>query len=143
MTISIGEGSRGGHVIGHTRSGKPIYGAPKDVSHILGSINGGGGSGSGSSERGGGGNRTKDLQQAQQELHALGRQGWFAHDLQRGRVLVLEVLKWMREENLPVSSSLYNAMVAVEKSDGPGVVMRAVAAAEQAIRKARAQQSRP
>ncbi len=25
MTISIGEGSRGGHVIGHTRSGKPIY----------------------------------------------------------------------------------------------------------------------
>ncbi len=26
MTISIGEGSRGGHVIGHTKSGKPIYG---------------------------------------------------------------------------------------------------------------------
>jgi len=25
MTISIGEGSRGGHVIGHTRSGKPVY----------------------------------------------------------------------------------------------------------------------
>ena len=41
MTISIGEGSRGGHVIGHTRSGKPIYGAPKDVSHILGSVKGG------------------------------------------------------------------------------------------------------
>lgn len=41
MTISIGEGSRGGHVIGHTRSGRPIYGVPKDMSHILGSINGG------------------------------------------------------------------------------------------------------
>ncbi len=25
MTISIGEGSRGGHVIGHTKSGKPVY----------------------------------------------------------------------------------------------------------------------
>ena len=79
------------------------------------------------------GNRTKDLQQAQQELHALGRQGWFPHDLQRGRVLVFEVLKWMREENLPASSFCYNAMVAVEKSDSPRIVMRAVAAAEQAI----------
>ena len=26
MTISIGEGSRGGHVIGHTKSGKAVYG---------------------------------------------------------------------------------------------------------------------
>ena len=26
-----GEGTRGGHVIGHTRSGKPIYGLPHDA----------------------------------------------------------------------------------------------------------------
>lgn len=28
-----GEGSRGGHVIGHTKSGKPIYASEKDISH--------------------------------------------------------------------------------------------------------------
>ena len=26
-----GEGTRGGHIIGHTRSGKPIYGLPHDA----------------------------------------------------------------------------------------------------------------
>ena len=80
------------------------------------------------------GNRTKDLQRAQQELKALGRQGWFPHDLQRGRVLVLEVLKWMKEEDLPASRTCQAAMLAVEKSDSPRIITRAVAAAEQAIR---------
>lgn len=80
------------------------------------------------------GNRAKDLQRAQQELKNLGRQGWFPHDLQRGRVLVLEVLKWMAEEDLPVSKTCYASMIAVEKSDTSRTIMRAVAAAEQAIR---------
>ena len=77
------------------------------------------------------GKRTKDLQQAQQELHTLGRQGWFPHDLRRGRVLVFEVLRWIREENLPASSFCYNAMVAVEGPTAPGG--GAQWAAEQAI----------
>jgi hypothetical protein len=79
------------------------------------------------------GNRIKDLQAAQIELHDLGRSGWFPHDLQRGRMLVGEVLRWMGEEDLPASRTCQADMIAAQHSDSPRVIMRAVAAAEQAI----------
>lgn len=79
------------------------------------------------------GNRIKDLQAAQIELQGLGKQGWFPHDLNRGRVLVGEVLRWMGEENLPATRFCQAAMIAAQHSDAPKTIMQAVAAAEQAI----------
>jgi hypothetical protein len=78
-------------------------------------------------------NRLKDLQRAQTELANLGKQGWFAHDLQRGRVLALDVLGWLATEGFGMHPLTKAKILRADKTDKPSAVMDAVFAARTSV----------
>ena len=77
--------------------------------------------------------RLKDLQRAQTELENLGKQGWFAHDLQRGRVLALEVLGWLKDEGFKMSPLTRAKILYADRTGKPSAVMDAVFAAQVSV----------
>ena len=77
--------------------------------------------------------RIKDLQRAQAELENLGKQGWFARDLQRGRTLALEVLGWLKDEDFKMSPLNKTKILHADRTDNPSAIMDAVFAAQASV----------
>lgn len=77
--------------------------------------------------------RLKDLQRAQTELESLGKQGWFAHDLQRGQVLALEVLGWLMTEGSAMSQLSKAKILRADRTGKTSDIMDAVFAAQASV----------